>query len=529
MRLWGLALLALALGAVAGHVPSARAETPLTNGIPVNSTVSNDNWADFSLVVPPGATLLTVTTTNASGDVDLYVRRDPGDHLLPDDNHFDCRPFTFSGNETCQFPNPQAGTWFISVFGFAPGTQSFTVTATYQTGSGPVPDIAGTYQSSGTLTATNCGSPPQTQAFPFQGIVLTITQTGSAFQGTGSFAQTISGLAVQGTVTLTGTVTADGHLNGQSQLTLIIDGQTIPRPPSAFTGTFADNTITISGTGAFSEGGPSCTLTTALIGTRPSGPGPVPILVASVLPLSRSVQVGNPATAFATILNAGPGTAIGCSITLSTTPLSATISYQTTNPATNALTGTPNTPVDIAAGIAQSFLIALTPTAPFGPTNVEFIFVCTNTAPVSIIVGVNTLLLSASAGPVPDIVALAATVDNNGVVNIPGATGTGFFAVATVNVGGAGGSITVSADTGTASLPVSLVLCQTNPATGQCLLQAAPTVTATINPGQTPTFAIFVIGAGQVLFDPATNRIFVRFKDGADVTRGATSVAVRTQ
>ena len=50
-----------------------------------------------------------------------------------------------------------------------------------------------------------------------------------------------------------------------------------------------------------------------------------------------------------------------------------------------------------------------------------------------------------------------------------------------------------------------------------------------INANATPTFGIFVQSNGTVPFDPAANRIFVRFKDGDNVTRGSTSVAVRTQ
>ncbi len=142
------------------------------------------------------------------------------------------------------------------------------------------------------------------------------------------------------------------------------------------------------------------------------------------------------------------------------------------------------------------------------------------------------MLLSASDIPVPDVVALAATCkSNDGIpltVNIPGNTGTGAFAVATYNVGTAG-DLTVTADTNGGSLPVSLTVCQTNPVTGACLAPPSGSVVATMGAGATATFSLFVKGSGTAIpFDPATKRIFVRFKDGSNVTRGATSVAVRT-
>jgi hypothetical protein len=76
---------------------------------------------------------------------------------------------------------------------------------------------------------------------------------------------------------------------------------------------------------------------------------------------------------------------------------------------------------------------------------------------------------------------------------------------------------------------VAVSLCQTDPGTGACLAAPSSTVSATIDAGATPTFGVFVTGGGTVPFDPAQNRVFVRFKDAGAVTRGATSVAVRTQ
>ena len=250
-------------------------------------------------------------------------------------------------------------------------------------------------------------------------------------------------------------------------------------------------------------------------------------ILAAILPNSRSVQVGTPATAFATVINRAPGTAFGCSISLATNE-PGTFNFQTTNPATNNVTGTLNTTIDIPAAASQSFVFAYTPIGVISPTEIPLSIVCANASASPTISGVNTLPFSASATPVPDIVALAATLGNNGIVDIPGATGTRAFAVATVNVG-ASGTITASADTGAASPPVSISLCQTDPASGQCISPVGPSVTTQINANATPTFGIFVTGTGTVPFDPAVNRIFVRFKDVGGVTRGSTSVAVRTQ
>jgi len=238
--------------------------------------------------------------------------------------------------------------------------------------------------------------------------------------------------------------------------------------------------------------------------------------------------VGTAATVFASILNRGPVTATGCRIALAT-PVAATLDYNATDPATNQAIGPQNTPIDIPRGGSQSFVIGFTTMAPFSPTDVRLAFDCANTpAPAATLSGINTVLLSASATAQPDIIALAASGDP-GFVDIPGVSGTGAFAVATVNVG-TGGQITASADTGAANLAINISLCQTNPATGICLGSPTSKVTTQINTGQTPTFAIFVAGTGTVVaFDPTNSRVFVRFKDAGGVTRGATSVAVKMQ
>ena len=99
--------------------------------------------------------------------------------------------------------------------------------------------------------------------------------------------------------------------------------------------------------------------------------------------------------------------------------------------------------------------------------------------------------------------------------------------MATVNVG-AGATLTVSADTGQTSVPVTIAICPTDPGTGACLADPAPVLAAAIGTGQTPTFAVFVTALRAVPFAPDVNRVFVRFSDQAGVIRGSTSVAVQT-
>jgi hypothetical protein len=101
------------------------------------------------------------------------------------------------------------------------------------------------------------------------------------------------------------------------------------------------------------------------------------------------------------------------------------------------------------------------------------------------------------------------------------------LAVASANVGTTD-TLTVSADTGDTTLPLSLFLCQTDPADGACLAAPAATVTLTDAAGATPTFSVSVTASQPIGFDPAAARIFLRFKDSNGVSHGSTSVAVTT-
>ena len=246
-------------------------------------------------------------------------------------------------------------------------------------------------------------------------------------------------------------------------------------------------------------------------------------VVASLLPSSRSVQVGGTASFFATMANAGSEVLTGCRI-LAQSPVNADFSFQTTDPATNAVVGAPNATVDIPVGAAQSFVVALTPNAASQPLDVEFAFRCNNADRAATIRGLNTLQFSASTSATADILPVAATTSGDGVARLGGPSGSAAFATAAVNIGAAATGVVLVPEL--AGGGVDLSLCETD-AQGQCL--AAPAPTLSVDFDATPrTFTVFVSGRGQELsLDPANRRVALRFEQNG-VVRGATSVAVTT-
>jgi hypothetical protein len=247
---------------------------------------------------------------------------------------------------------------------------------------------------------------------------------------------------------------------------------------------------------------------------------PATSLVNSVLPTSRSVQVGTLATVFNTVLNSGGQTASGVTLTMANPPAGA-FSYQESNCANNTLIGSMNPSLDIAAGQARCYVLFFTPSAAFTSTDVHIRAQATNAPATTLLPGINTWTLRATNSAGPDIVALTTTTDFHQL----GCSGTRPFAVALANVGGATSQVTVTADSGAAGLPLRILVEETNPSTGVVI---GDNILENVGAGENRTVVVWVTFRGCINFDPAANRIFVRFKDASNNLIGSTSTAVST-
>ena len=310
--------------------------------------------------------------------------------------------------------------------------------------------------------------------------------------------------------TLAGTL-ANGLSTGVVSQPVVLDGTAITAFYS-YECPLGSNASTTGPEATPTSSAPQCTAVT----TSP--------ITAAVLPNAFAAQTNTSATVFAsmTLTNGLPGQ--NCRVAIEPSS-NLEFAFQETNPSTNQPEGTKNMPVNIAQGATGTFVLGFEATAPFVQLGYPLIFSCDGIVPLPSITGLSSVDVNFTETATANIVAESATSPSGGVVTVP-VGGEGAFAVAADNAGNASASVVVSGDTGDASLPVSIAVCQTNPSTGACNATPAPSVTTSFSEGTTATYSVFVTASGAITLSPATNRIFLRFKlNGVEL--GATSVAIQ--
>jgi len=121
---------------------SMAADTPLVNGAPYNTSLPAETIAsNLYIEVPAGATRLTVTLTNGSGDLDLYLKygsRINGKKVQEIDADADFISDGPTASEQITVlptssPPLRPGRWHVGILNWNSSTTHFTVTATVET------------------------------------------------------------------------------------------------------------------------------------------------------------------------------------------------------------------------------------------------------------------------------------------------------------------------------------------------------------------------------------------------------------
>lgn len=248
-------------------------------------------------------------------------------------------------------------------------------------------------------------------------------------------------------------------------------------------------------------------------------------LFASIAPEARTgIAGGQPVTYFASAINAGSEELTNCRPSPDGFP-EANFSYQTVD-AANQLTGTSNTPVTIAAGATQGFLLVYFPPAAGWQGLVSARIQCDqrNSGYSPYLSG--TLVVPTN-GELPDIIAISATPSGDGVIRMNRAGGRGAMAVAAVNIGAPGNVRVRALDAQYMAGMAEFTVCETN-ASAQCLSAPVPELIVNFARDQVRTFAVFAQGQDQggVPFYPDILRVRLQLIDvGSGFTVGNTSAA----
>jgi serine protease len=116
---------------VGNYTASGGGGTPTTvtlqSGVPLSGQgAAAGAWLRYRIDVPAGATNLSVRTSGGTGAVDLYVRAG----AEPTASVFDCRPYVVGNEESCSFSQPQAGSYYIGLYGYK-AFSGVTLTASF--------------------------------------------------------------------------------------------------------------------------------------------------------------------------------------------------------------------------------------------------------------------------------------------------------------------------------------------------------------------------------------------------------------
>lgn len=470
--------------------PHTAEEKPYFRVRAINTTNANDVLYDFSSYVgEPGKNWQTGVSFGSGGDFWQYL-----DWTYVDLASSDAHPVAAGDNIRLEITAAGCSLGGHPGYVYVDEVTDGDIAGPSINATGPATGIAGstitytyTYKNGSASAATlNISITPPTN--------VTFTSDSDVnCSGTAPVACTFNNVAGGGT----GSFTVTGNISGAAAGTTLAHGD-----------------YSIGATGFPTVGGQTV-LTNIPAGTN--------VLLNSVLPTSRSVPVGTTATFWNSILNVGPGTAYGVSLALISPP-PGTYNYWRTNCATNAIIGAANPVVDIppAPNNWYCYMISFTPSAPFVSTVVHVQAQSSNTSSTSLMSGVNTITLQATSVAGPDIIALSTTTDLHQMA----CSGLNVFAVAMSNVGGAAGSnITITANTGTIVLPVSIFIQETNPPTGVVI---GDHILQNVAAGDKRTAVVWVTFNGCIPFNPAVNRIFIEFRDGSNNLLGSTSTAIST-
>ena len=111
----------------------------LINGQPLFISQKQNTQLQFNFDVPFGASELTFSLNDGSGDADLYVSY----NLEPTLSHYDCRPYLEGNNEQCIFNPARVGSYHVMVNGYN-NYDNVKLTASYKETHSSLPDACAT-------------------------------------------------------------------------------------------------------------------------------------------------------------------------------------------------------------------------------------------------------------------------------------------------------------------------------------------------------------------------------------------------